>query len=374
MRKSKGIREIAYFDCPGGGQVFVDGTTAYLGHTLPPHATTILDVRDPAKPRVLAELECEHSGAHAHKVQVKDGLMLTNYEAKHYVGTPAPDFVGGIRVFDVEDPRNPKLISFWPCAGSGVHRFTFDGRYAYISPEMDGYLGNIVVILDLKDPTRPEEVGRWWAPGQWLAGGEKPTWEKTDVRCHHPIRRGERLYVSYWKGGYFILDISDLGSPVCIAGLDQRNIYPYPTHTVLPLPYRLQGRDYMVVADEDTSSRPDNLPGAFVWLIDIEDETNPVPISTFQIEDIDGTPRPVRSGCHQPVEILRGTEMPVAWFSEGLRVIDLSRPHQLREVANFVPEPAAGQPQLLSNDVFQDDRGFIYLIDRNQGLHIVERT
>ena len=61
-------------------------------------------------------------------------------------------------------------------AGNGVHRFTFDGRYAYISPEMDGYVGNIVMILDLADPVKPREVGRWWMPGQWTAGGETPSW------------------------------------------------------------------------------------------------------------------------------------------------------------------------------------------------------
>ena len=67
-----------------------------------------------------------------------------------------------------------------------MHRFDFDGRYAYISPTCDGYLGNIVMILDLKDPAKPEEVGRWWLPGQWTAGGEKPTWKGTAHRCHHP--------------------------------------------------------------------------------------------------------------------------------------------------------------------------------------------
>jgi hypothetical protein len=56
----------------------------------------------------------------------------------------------------------------------GVHRFTFDGRYAYLSPELDGYLGNIVMILDLIDPAHPREIGRWWLPGQWIAGGETP--------------------------------------------------------------------------------------------------------------------------------------------------------------------------------------------------------
>ena len=61
-------------------------------------------------------------------------------------------------------------------------------------PTVEGYVGNIVMILDLADPAKPREVGRWWMPGQWTAGGETPTWHGTDHRCHHPIRRGDRLY------------------------------------------------------------------------------------------------------------------------------------------------------------------------------------
>ena len=53
-----------------------------------------------------------------------------------------------------------------------MHRFTFDGRYVYGSPELDGYLGNVVSIIDFQNPQRPEEIGRWWMPGQWTAGGE----------------------------------------------------------------------------------------------------------------------------------------------------------------------------------------------------------
>ena len=32
MSEAIGIKEVGWFDCPGGGQVVVDGTTAYVGH------------------------------------------------------------------------------------------------------------------------------------------------------------------------------------------------------------------------------------------------------------------------------------------------------------------------------------------------------
>jgi len=64
---------------------------------------------------------------------------------------PDGDFVG-LRVFDIANPSQPREICQCRCGGMGVHRFTFDGRYAYISPEVEGYVGNIVMVLDRADP------------------------------------------------------------------------------------------------------------------------------------------------------------------------------------------------------------------------------
>jgi hypothetical protein len=170
---AQGVRQVAWFDCPGGGQVVVDGGIACIAHMKAPHGTTLVDVRDPASPRQLATLEVP-AGTHSHKVRAVDGLMLVNREGH---GAQTGTGAGGLGVYDISTPARPREITFWRCGGLGVHRFTFDGRYAYISPEMEGYQGNIVMILDLADPARPQEVGRWWMPGQWTAGGETPTWK-----------------------------------------------------------------------------------------------------------------------------------------------------------------------------------------------------
>src|SRR5438876_1024657 len=89
--------------------------------------------------------------------------------------------------------------------------------------------GQIVVekgISDLKDPAHPQEVGRWWMPGQWVAGGETPSWKGTMHRCHHPLRFGNRLYTSYWQGGFVILDIEDTAKPKLVSGLDWSPPFP----------------------------------------------------------------------------------------------------------------------------------------------------
>jgi hypothetical protein len=97
-----------------------------------------------------------------------------------------------------------------------------------------------------------------------------------------------------------------------------------------------------------------------------------VPVGSFQVEGIEGKPQPTMTACHQPCEKVSGTEIPFAWFSHGLRIIDIANPHAPREVAHFMPDVATGCDRVQSNDVTVDSRGLIYLIDRLRGLTIVE--
>ncbi len=381
-----GLHEVNYHDCAGGGQVVVQNKIAYVGNMRNPHGTQIIDVKDPKKPKLLAELTMP-PGTHSHKVRVHGDLMVTNREvlgphALH--GEVPPDgYNGGLSIYDISKPEKPKLITHWETTDGpgaqyarGVHRFDFDGRYAYISPTMDGYVGNIMMILDLKDPAKPQEVGRWWMPGQWTAGGETPTWKGDAHKCHHPLRYGNRLYTSYWQGGLVILDIDDMSKPKFVSGLDWSPPFPWPTHTALRIPFKINNRDFMVVSDEDVFRQPDfpPYPAAFLWMVDITDEKHPQPISTFQVEDMPDEPQPRMTGCHQPCEIVTGTEIPVAWFAYGLRIIDISKPHALKEVAYYMPDVPPGSDRVQSNDVTVDDRGLIYLLDRVRGLHILERV
>jgi hypothetical protein len=371
MPQVKGIREIAYFDCIGGGQVYVQGNYAYIAHMNAPAGTTIVDIGDPRNPKQVAHIEIPE-GVHSHKVRVENDLMLVNWEC------PPPyildeNFQGGLVIYDVSNPRQPKQICFWKTAGTGVHRFDFDGRYAYITPEVDGYHLNIAMILDLKNPAKPEEAGRWWLPGQWVAGGETPDEGYRMTWCHQILRRDNRLYVAYWHAGMVILDIEDMSKPKMVSRLVYSPTFPHPTHTILPIPFPVAGRKVAVVADEDVRKlRPS--PPPFLWIVDITDEKQPVPISTYQIEGLENTVMPEFSGCHQPAEQVYGTEIPVAWFAFGLRVVDIKNPHAPREVAYYVPDTPVGYDRPSTNDVFLTKEGHIYLIDRNRGMHILERT
>ena len=373
MQSALNTKHLAHIDCPGGGQVWVDGTTLYIGHMRAPGGTTIVDVSDPRNPRTLAVIEVP-PGWHSHKVRAQNGVMIVNHERQ---GQGGAEFGGGLGIYDVSRPAEPRLITKWRTGGKGVHRYDFDGRYAYISPTADGYIGHIVMILDLQDPANPVEAGRWWIPGQWQAGGEDYPWGETwpAPRCHHPLRLGDRLYVSYWHHGFYILDIADLSRPSVVSHVNTSPAFPHPTHTCLPIPQPLKGRKVMVVADEDVAKLWPSPPG-FTWVYDITDERFPISISTFQVDGIDpdGAPQPPMTGCHQPSERFKGTIIPFAWFAQGLRLVDIADPFRPREVGHFMPDPPAGTERASSNDVTIDDRGLLYLIDRIRGVDIIETS
>jgi hypothetical protein len=363
---SRKIKQIGRTDLPGGGSVVVEDGYAYVGHIEPPLGTSIIDVSDPKHPRVVAQIKVP-DGIHSHKVRVRGDVMLVNYERYK----TKKEVQGGLKIFDISDRSKPREIAFFKAADKGVHRFTSDKRYAYFSPVVEGYVGNIVMILDLKDPSRPEEVGRWWMPGQWIGGGETPSWEGTDHRCHHPIRKGDRLYVSYWHGGFVILDISDMSKPRMVSHLDWSPPYPSPTHTTLPMPGKLMDRDIMVVTDEEAQKLAPT-PQAFLWVVDISEETRPTPISTFLAPQDGESNHGDRFGAHQPAEQVYSNILYVTWFAGGLRAIDFSNPYRPTEVGTYIPLPGKGQKTVQSNDVFQRDDGLLFLIDRLDGLEILE--
>ena len=372
MPSAYNTRLVSHIDCPGGGQVWVEGRTLYLGHMRPTSGTTIIDVADPHRPRLLARLDVPE-GWHSHKVRVANDIMVVNREK--FGKSVRTDVGGGILIYDVARPNSPKLIAEWMTPGGGVHRFDFDGRYAYISPTAQGYVGNIVMILDLADPA-PSGRGRSLVdPGPMGSRrrGLSLARRRGAALPSSASQSANRLYVSYWHHGFFILDIADMTKPKLVSQLNTSPTFPHPTHTCLVMPQQLKGRKIMVVADEDVAKlRP--APPSFAWVFDITQETLPLPIATFQVPglDRDGSPQPPMTGCHQPSERFTGTVLPFAWFAQGLRLVDVADPFAPKEVGHFVPDAAPGAERPSSNDVTIDDRGLIYLVDRVSGVDIIE--
>jgi len=248
-----------------------------------------------------------------------------------------------------------------------------DANYAYISTEMEGYLGNILVIYDLKDPARPQEVSRWHMPGQHIAAGEKPTWKGYKNRLHHALRVGDELWAAVWHAGFRVLDVSDITRPRVVGSHDYHPPFPEPSHTFLPVDGLVAGRRIAVGIDEEHDHRPGSLH-AFLWIFDVTDLSNIFALSAFDVSELDSpwARAPGRFGAHQFREKLDKPLVYATWFAGGLRVVDISDPLAPEEVAHFIPEPVGDEASPQSNDVDVDERGLIYLLDRNRGFDILE--
>jgi hypothetical protein len=389
----RNVKRLARLELPGAGQVTVEGKYAYVGHITNKErlGTSILDVSDPRNPRLLTQVFLQEDDSHSHKARVAGDLMIVNVEQnmgkggrKEADGSSRADSYreGGFKLYDISNREKPKLIHHHRTHGRGVHRFDMDERYAYISTEMEGYVGNILVIYDIRNPAKPEEVSRWWLPGQHAAGGETPTWAGRRNRLHHALRFGDELWAGCWHGGVAVIDVSDIRKPRTLGSYNYHPPFPEPSHTFMPVPGRINGRRIAVAIDEedhahsaDEMARRRGRPHGCLWVFDVSELNNIKPLSIFEVSELDSPwsrAAPGRFGAHQFQEHMDGTLVYCTWFSGGLRIVDVADPAAPEEVGHFIPEPAAGKVAPQSNDVDVDQRGLIYLGDRYTGFDILE--
>ena len=141
----------------------------------------------------------------------------------------------GFELFDISMPEKPKSIAFFDCSGRhsrGVHQLWFcDGEYVHMAsgapdfkpthPQDDQFYR----CIDVRNPSKPVEVGRWWMPGTRRATTcrrRRATALDKGYRAHNTNvypQRPDRCYLAYIDGGMFVLDISDKANPKPISPL-----------------------------------------------------------------------------------------------------------------------------------------------------------
>jgi hypothetical protein len=380
-RASSNVRHLSRMELPGGGQVVIQGQYAFVGHQHKPDGTTILDISDPRKPKIVSKLMTSHPSSHSHKVRVVGDIMLINseYEPGHGAGTRHDYPMGGFHIFDVKDKTNPKLITFVKTHGKGVHRFDVDETYCYMSTEMEGFIGNILVIYDIRNPSKPVEVGRWWMENQNTAAGDTPHPKRTEHRLHHAMRCGNEMYAGCWASGVSIIDVSNISKPRTLSRYEYDPACPEPTHTFLKVPFQIGGRSIAVSTEEERGNRgPDaGKPHAPLRTWDVTDPTKPKLLYSHHVphsaSPYDGNA--VRFGAHQLREkVDKDCLLYVTWFAAGLRIVDISDPANPRERGYFIPKPGDGVKAPLTNDVYKDDRGLLFVTDKERGMDVIEFT
>lgn len=366
------MRLIASIDLAGRGDCMhvnvVDGF-AYVGHMGTTDAgTSVVDVTDPTRPRLVAQLP-RPAGTHSHKVQVVGTTMLVNHERNRFE-EPAPrSWSAGLAVYDVSRPDRPEQVGFLPSPGVGVHRMTYwEPPYAYVSGTDDGVAGRLLRIVDLSDRTNPTEVGRWCLDEQLRPAGSAG--RGSSRQLHHALPMGDRLYCGWWDAGMVILDIADRTRPRLVSHLD---FGPDSrcTHTV----QRLPGRPVVLVTDEQITR--DIGTARHVRVVDVSDESRPRVLATLPEPADAAAHRHLRFGPHNLHEMRPGSLVDpetvyLTYFAGGLRAYDVSDPERPVEIAHLVPEPPPGLDTIQFNDVTVAADGLIYVTDRRAGgLYVV---
>ncbi len=362
----------------------------WLAHESAPKNFTGVDVTDPKRPAVIVQTDLPHAQMRSNSLDLAGDLLVVAYQTAVAGGSPA-----GFEILDVGDPGRPRSVAFFDASGPasrGVHHLWFvDGEYVHLSSGAADFVprnrkdDQCYRIVDVRQPSRPAEVGRWWLPGTREGDPEPPPVRHAQFdsgfRAHNTNvypQRPDRAWVGYLDGGAVILDIADKAHPRLVSRWDYHPPFPGFTHTLLPL----LDRGLMVVSDEAVADAGRDWP-KLVWVVDVRDESNPVPIATCPLPPLaEFAGRGGRYGAHNLHE---NRPAPGSWVSEtivvgtffngGVRAFDLSDPFRPREVASYVPEAPrgsrAGAAQI--NDVFVDERGIVYAVDRfTGGLYILE--
>jgi len=222
--------------------------------------------------------------------------------------------------------------------------------------------------MDADDAPPPERL-----PAKFDAGFRA---HNTNVYPERP----DRCYLGYLDGGMMVMDISDRARPKMISRWINSPPYNGFTHTVLPL----FGRELLVVTGESIQDDGADWP-KLVWLVDGRDERNPVTISTLPVSGVKPLlHRGGRCGAHNVHE---NPPVPGAWKSEnivlgtffnaGVRAYDIGDAYAPSEVAWYIPPAPNGAPRGTAqiNDVFVDDRGIVFAVDRHAGgLYALEMS
>lgn len=400
--EAKNMRIVGHSDLNGQGNggeglalhQYPDGRRVlFLAHETSPVCLSAVDVTNPAQPKVLTQVPTVTQDVRCNSLALSGTTLIVAHQTAK-VGLPD----AGIRIYDVSDPADPKELSFFDTSGPhsrGVHFVWFvDGQYAYLSTGTKDFVpthkhdDQFLMVVDVRDPRNPQEVGRWWLPGTRQGDAEPPLprLKKIDQgyrmhTLHIPPERPDRAYAGWIDGGVVILNIADRAKPKLVA---RRSWYPPEvgfTHTALPI----LDRGLLVMSEEAVQEKCKDWPKR-IWMLDIREETNPHPFAVFPAPAnlADLCTRGGRFGAHnlhvnRPVPFSRTLKQTVvgSFFNGGVRIYSIADPSRPEEIGYLVPAAPPGNKTgtIQINDMYVDEKGLIYANDRlTGGLYILEYT
>ena len=403
---------------PGGGfnaDLSVFDQTVYLGTwgrtaSCPAHGVRVIDVSDPTNPSLVGSFAdgSEFPGTSTENLWV--GRVVTSaFDGDlAVVGVRVCDnseqgrakrTFRGLALYRVSDPESPELLARLSTGKrtQGVLDLAVaqrpDGRILVIAtvpqsllhhPEGKGDLR----IVDITDPANPVEVADWDFRRDAPAAVREPLVAERDLEELHAhgvwsAEDGMRLYVSHWDAGLVVLDLTDPASPEFVGNTGHPGDQEGNSHSGWFDPEGL----FFVQNDEDlypNASEEREVGWGYQRIFDVSDPANPVHVASFATENaVPGEDGKVGLAGIYSVHSgeMQGSVEYVAWYSDGLRIVDLQNPANPTEVGYFIPPPAPDpQGYWVAADGSRafplvwgvhPDGELVYVSDANSGLWII---
>ena len=375
----------------------------------------VIDVGDPAQPERVSTL-LNTPGTSAEDVVVYTARFGA-YAGRDIAVVGIQDCAGsrsepdpgdrGLQLWDVTDAAHPTSLGMLDtgCCTRGVHEFEVQHRtdlgrtFAYATVPTSRYPDAATPsgyrdadgdgdfrLVDITDPTAPVQVSDW---GIQDAGGPFSAGQGCDSDANYghgaePSEDGRLVFVSYWDTGFVRLDVSDPAHPVFTG----RTVYPAEADGDAHSSQYDEARQLLIGADEDfckASGAGTEKGFGYLRVYDYSNPSAPRQIGFFKTPNSTDTTDVAAGDYVIHNNFLVGTTSYTSWYSDGVRVIDLSNPTAPKEVAYFVP-PATTNPVkpsqrgVLANTtqvwgvVVDEATGLVYASDMNSGLWILRRT
>ena len=316
-------------------------------------------------------------------------------------------FPRGLQLWDVTDPTAPIELGFYDsgCCARGVHEFEVEDRadlgrtFAYATvptseePDANSPSGKEdqlgrgpFRLVDITDPAHPVEVSSWGFLQDGVPAGTPQGCDPDALYGHgaEPSEDGTTVFLSYWDSGFVAVDVSNPATPQFLG----RTIYPANADGDAHSSSYDDDRRLLFTADEDfcKTSGSETEPGwGFLRVYDYSDPSGPVQIGEYRTPNSIGPEDPGAGDhtIHNP--LLVGDTVYASWYTDGVRVIDVSDPTDPVEVAYFVP-PAGENPvkprqrfvlpstTQVWGVVVDPATGLVYISDMNTGLWILQRS
>jgi hypothetical protein len=243
----------------------------------------------------------------------------------------------GLLVYDITTPGAPEFLRAYAAGPEGVHTVLVDGDRLYAMS-----LNSSTLVFDVANPLSPVLRQSIALPEALSSGGP-----------HDVFPYEGRLYVSNGFGGLSVMDVTNL-EDVRHLGQFVHGGNAYAHHSAVGT---FAGRTLAFEGGETN--------GAHLRVLDVTDPANIVKMGEYRM-------RPVTS-IHN--FILQGSKLYVAWYQEGLRVLDVSNPTKPREVAHYntFRETDPDRTDNIYEGAFGvrvPGDGYVYVVDSARGLLI----